>query len=85
MNEDNRGTRAYLKRLPPNDAEKYLLSFNFPDTMYKIMYYLYVKKIPDIWQVTYKLESEKIFISGYKAGELHRQAVSWISESLKTH
>ena len=85
MKAECKKTRAYLKSLPPNDAETYLKSFNLPDIHYRVMYYLYVKKIPDIVQVKYKLEEEKIFISDFKAGDMHRQSIEWICASLKNH
>lgn len=85
MNQDCKITRAYLKRLSPNQAEDYLRSFNLPTIWERIMYYLYVKKIPDIIQVKYKLEEEGIFISEFKAGELHRQSIEWICSELKIH
>ena len=49
------------------------------------MYYLYVKKIPDIVQVKYALEKEQIYISDFKAGELHRQSIEWICQELKNN
>lgn len=85
MKQDSRVTRAYLKRLSPNQAEAYLKSFNLPIINYKVMYYLYVKKIPDIVQVKYKLEEDKVFISFFKAGELHRQSIEWICDELKNN
>jgi len=83
MRSDCKATRAYLKRLSPNNAEAYLKSFNLPAQNYYIMYYLYVKKIPDIVQVKYKLEEDKVYISEFKAGELHRQSLKWICQELK--
>ena len=71
MNEAYKSTRVYLKRLSPNHAEIYIKSFNFPAQYEKVLYYLYVKKMPDIIQVKYKLEDEKIFISDYKINEIH--------------
>lgn len=85
MKQDCKATRCYLKHLSPNQAEAYIKSFNLPIINYKIMYYLYVKKIPDIVQVKYKLEEDKVFISDYKAGELHRQSIEWICSELKNH
>ena len=85
MKKEYKRTKAYLKSLPPNDAETYLKSFNLPDIHYKVMYYLYVKKIPDIVQVKYKLEEENIFISDFKAGDMHRQCVDWICSELKNN
>ena len=85
MKQDCKTTRAYLKRLSPNQAEDYLRSFNLPTTCERIMYYLYVKKIPDIVQVKYLLEEDGIFISEFKAGELHRQSIEWICSELKIH
>ena len=83
MKKSSKETRLYLKRLSPNNAETYLQSFNLPDVDYRIMYYLYVKKVPDIVQVKYMLESEGIFISEFKAGELHRRSIEWICSELE--
>lgn len=85
MKSECKTERAYLKRLPPNHADKYIKSFNLPDINYKVLYYLYVKKIPDIVQVKYKLEDEGIFISDFKAGDLHRQSIEWICQELKNN
>lgn len=85
MRSDCKTTRAYLKLLCPNHAEAYIKSFNFPSPNYEIMYYLYVKKMPDIVQVKYELEKEHIFISEYKAGELHRKSIEWICQELKNN
>lgn len=85
MKQSCKTTRCYLKKLSPNQAESYLKSFNLPDINYRIMYYLYVKKVPDIVQVKYKLESEGIFISDFKAGDLHRQTIEWICSELKNN
>ena len=82
MKSECKKTRAYLKSLPPNDAETYLRSFNLPDIHYKLMYLLYVKKVPDVVQATYKLEDDKIFISIFKAGNIHRQCIEWITQKL---
>lgn len=81
MNDATRSTRAYLKRLPPLDAETYLQGFKLPPLHYKIMYLLYVEKVPDIVQVTYKLADQHIHISFFKAGRVHREALSWIVKS----
>ena len=84
MREEIKATKAFLKRLPPDDAELYINSFHLPDIHNKIMYYLYVKKVPDIWQVKYKLEADKTFISGFKAGNLHRESLDWIVKTIKS-
>ena len=84
MKQSCKTTRCYLKTLSPNQAEAYLKSFNLPDVDYRLLYYLYVKKVPDIVQVKYILESEGIFISEFKAGELHRRSIEWICSELKT-
>jgi len=83
VNEVYKTTRAYLKRLCPNHAEMYLKSFNLPPLYEKVLYYLYVKKIPDIIQVKYKLEDEKIFVSDYKINEIHRKSIEWICQEIK--
>ena len=82
MNDKYKATRGMLKRMPPNDAEAYLKSFNLPDIHYKLMYLLYVKKVPDVVQATYKLEDDKIFISIFKAGNIHRRCIEWITQKL---
>ena len=66
MNQDCKVIRSYLKRLSPNNAEAYLSKFNLPAVNERIMYHLYVKKVPDIIQVKYRLEEEGIFISDFK-------------------
>ena len=83
MKQSCKETRLYLKQLSPNHAEMYLQSFNLPDINYRIMYYLYVKKIPDIVQVKYRLESEGIYISEFKTEDLHRKSIEWICSELK--
>lgn len=85
MRNDCKTTKAYLRNMPPNHAELYLKSFNLPDINYKIMYYLYVKKIKHIFQVKNKLEDDKIFISDFKIGDLHRQSICWICQELKNN
>lgn len=84
MKSDCKTTRAYLKKMPPNHAEAYLKSFNLPFVHERIMYYLYVKKMHDITLVKYELEEkDHIFISEFKAGEMHRQSIEWICQELK--
>ena len=51
----------------------------------RVLYYLYVKKMPDIIQVKYKLEDEKIFVSDYKINEIHRKCIEWICQELKNN
>lgn len=82
MKIENKATRKYLKKLSPNNAEKYIKSFNLPKTHERLMYYLYVRKIKDILLATYALEEEKIFITESKARRLHQEAIVWIAESV---
>lgn len=82
MNDATRSTRAFLKSMPPLDAETYLQGFKLPPLHYKIMYLLYVDKVPDIVQATYKLADQHIHISIFKAGRVHREALSWITKNL---
>lgn len=82
MKIENLATRKYLKRLSPNDAEKYIKSFNLPYKHERLLYYLYVKKINDITLATYELEKDKVFISVFKSVRMHKEALTWISEDL---
>ena len=84
MRDDCKATRKYLKKLSPNMAEAYIKSFNLPIINYMVMYYLYVKKVHDIILVKYELEEKNnVYISEFKAGELHRQSIEWICSELK--
>lgn len=81
MNAATRTTRAFLKRMPPRDAEIYLQGFKLPAIHYKLMTLLYVDKVPDIVQATYKLADQHYHISIFKAGRIHREALEWITKS----
>lgn len=81
MNEATRTTRAFLKHMPPRDAEIYLQGFKLPAVHHKLMTLLYVDKVPDIVQATYKLAAMHIYISIFKAGRIHREALEWITKS----
>lgn len=82
MKIENLATRNYLKKLSPNDADKYIKSFNFPPAYERLLYYLYVKKKNDIIVAIYEMEKDKIFISESKARRIHRQSLDWITEKL---
>lgn len=82
MNEKNRSTRAYLKRLPPKDAYLYIKSFELPKIHERLLYCLYVKKLNDITLATYELEKDKVFISIFKARRIHKEALNWINDCL---
>lgn len=83
MKIENLATRKYLKKLSPNDAEKYINSFNLPEAHERLMYYLYVKKKNDILLAVYEMEKDKIFISEAKARRIHKECLDWITNSLK--
>ena len=38
MKIENLATRKYLKKLSPNDADKYIKSFNLPEAHERLMY-----------------------------------------------
>lgn len=83
MNHDNKATRASLKAMSPNDADKYIKSFNLPEAHERLLYYLYVKKKNDIVLAVYEMEKDKIFISEAKARRIHKECLDWITDSLK--
>ena len=85
MRSECKATRAYLKKLSPNHADAYIKSFNLPHIYERILYYLYVKKVPDIIQVKYKLEEDGIYLSDFKVGNMHRASIEWICSELKNN
>lgn len=84
MNEANRGTRAYLKRLPPKEAESYINSFNLPEKHTRLLYHLYVKKLNDITLAVYAMQEDDppIYISFFKAVRMHKEALNWMNDQL---